>query len=136
VAIPQICLFESLWLVLCTPFEVFKWILLPNLDLHRFGLFVFQLEYSLILGICSSTILKLILFSWFFNLLSKLKSYNNYFWHYRSNLLFLWDNNGYLKYPTHQPGSFWWCEIFWHPCLQLYNIHLYFVWYRIWFYKK
>jgi hypothetical protein len=135
-AIPQICLLESLWLVLCTPFEVFKWVLLPNLDLHTFGLLVFQLEYSLVLGICSSTIFKLIPFSWWLNLLSKFIGYNNYFCHYKSNLLFIWDNSGYLRYPTHQPGPFWWCEIFGHRCFQLYNIHLYFLWYRIWFYKK
>jgi hypothetical protein len=47
-AIPQICFLELLQLMLCKTFKVLKWKLLPNLDLHRFGLFIFQLEYSLV----------------------------------------------------------------------------------------
>ncbi len=49
VAIPHICLLELLQLVLCTPFEVLKWVPLPGFDLHRFGLLVFQREYSFVL---------------------------------------------------------------------------------------
>jgi hypothetical protein len=47
-AIPEIYLLELLRPMLCTPFEVLKWVLLFGLDLHIFGLFIFQLEYSLV----------------------------------------------------------------------------------------
>ncbi len=48
-AIPHICLLELLQLVLCTSSKVLKWVPLPGLDLHKFGLLIFQLEYSLLL---------------------------------------------------------------------------------------
>jgi hypothetical protein len=48
VAIPQIYLHELLQLLLCKTSKVLKWVPLRDLDLHRFGLFIFQLEYSLV----------------------------------------------------------------------------------------
>jgi hypothetical protein len=123
VAIPRICLFESLWSMLRCIHCLRSWngyyyptwifidlvCLSSNLSTHWY------LVYSLI-------IFRLTPSFWWFNLLSKLISYGSCFWHYRSHLLFMWNNNGYLKYPIHQPGPFWWwCELFGHHCLQLYN---------------
>jgi hypothetical protein len=49
VAIPHFFLLELLRLVLCTSSKVLKWVPLLDLDLHRFGLLIFQIEYSLVL---------------------------------------------------------------------------------------
>jgi hypothetical protein len=130
------CLLELLWLVSCTFSQVLKWVLLPSLDLHRFGLPIFQLEYSLIhdVSLGHSPIYSFFLMA---QPLVQAINYSNHLWHYRSNRLFLWNNVGYLTYPIHQPKLAWWgCKLYGYLSLQLYITHLYFLLYKIWFYRK